>query len=174
MNSQDREAALYAALDALGIAHRTVEHAATFTAAEGAAVKAGLVGALAKTLLVTDGAALFLLVATGAGRADMRAARGVVGARRRLSFASPEALMMTLGVRPGTATPYALMAEGAGAITSVVLDEALFAHEAVWLHPMRNTASTGIAPDDLVRFCEAQGHPPILCPLTPTNPSGAA
>ena len=48
------------------------------------------------------------------------------------------------------------------AVVRLVLDQALFDHEVVWFHPMRNTASTRVKSEDLIRFAEGVGHPPTL------------
>ena len=150
-----REAALYAELDRLGIAHRTVQHQAVFTVEESAPVKARLAGGHAKTLLVRDRRDLFLLVALGAARVDLKGVARALGAEGRLSFADADTLMATLGLAPGSVTPFALMHEGAGAIRTVALDAALLAMDPVWFHPLRNTASTAVSPDGLRTFCAA-------------------
>ena len=150
-----REAALYAALDRLGIEHETREHEAVFTVAESAPVKAALAGGHGKTLVVGDKRDLFLIAALGSARVDLRHVARAVGARGRLSFAGPDTLTETLGLTPGSVTPFGLMHEGAPRIRAVVLDEALFAFGRVWFHPLRNTASTAVTPEGLLRFCEA-------------------
>ena len=153
-----REAALFAELDRLGIAHRTEAHAAVFTVAESAPIKAALPGGHSKTLLVRDKTSLFLIVALGAARVDLKAVGRALGASGRLSFADADTLMATLGLTPGSVTPFGLMHEGASAIRAVVLDEALLAHDPVWFHPLRNTASTAVSPAGLRAFCRAHAR----------------
>jgi len=63
-----------------------------------------------------------------------------------------------LGVVPGSVTVFSVLHDVTGQVR-LVLDKALFDHEHVWFHPMRNTASTRIATADLLRFVEASGHP---------------
>ena len=41
----------------------------------------------------------------------------------------------------------------------MVLDAAMMEHERLNFHPLRNTMTTTIARDDLVRFLTATGHP---------------
>jgi Ala-tRNA(Pro) deacylase len=41
----------------------------------------------------------------------------------------------------------------------------MMAHETLNYHPLRNTMTTAIARDDLVRFLEATGHPPRILML---------
>lgn len=152
--SADNQAELYDALDRLGIAHRTVEHEATATVDEGAAIKATLLGGHSKSLLVTDKTAVFLLVALGSTRVDLKGLRRVLGCGR-LRFASPETLSTTLGLTPGSVTPFGLLWPGSDAIACVVIDDALLRSDPIWVHPLRNTASTAIGPNALLRFCEA-------------------
>jgi Ala-tRNA(Pro) deacylase len=45
---------------------------------------------------------------------------------------------------------------------AVVLDAAMMAHDVLNFHPLRNTATTTIARDDLVKFLEATGHRPRI------------
>jgi Ala-tRNA(Pro) deacylase len=48
----------------------------------------------------------------------------------------------------------------------VVLDREVLAHDPLNLHPLDNTMTTAIAAADLLRFLEAQGHPPRLIDLS--------
>jgi Ala-tRNA(Pro) deacylase len=45
---------------------------------------------------------------------------------------------------------------------TVVLDQELMAHPVINCHPLRNTMTTSIARDDLVKFLEATGHRPRI------------
>jgi Ala-tRNA(Pro) deacylase len=47
----------------------------------------------------------------------------------------------------------------------VVLDAAMMEHATLNFHPLRNTMTTSIARDDLVRFLTATGHPPRILPI---------
>jgi len=46
-----------------------------------------------------------------------------------------------------------------------VLDSALTRHARIWVHPLANTASTGLAPADLLRFLASLGHPATILDL---------
>ena len=155
------EPALYALLDELGIARRTEEHRAVFTVAEGADVKARLPGGHTKNLFLKDKSGAFVLIsALGSTEIRLNQLHKRIGTKR-LSFGKPEALLDLLGVVPGSVTVFSVLHDK-GAQVRLILDKALFAHDAVWFHPMRNTASTRIAPQDIVRFAEATGHTPTL------------
>ena len=89
-----------------------------------------------------------------------------LGAKGRLSFGKPALMTATMGVIPGAVTPFALINESAQALCAVVLDKALLAHDPVWFHPLENTASTAVSPDDLVKFIEACGFRPQILDLS--------
>ena len=85
----------------------------------------------------------------------------MVGASGHFSFANAEILMQSLGVVPGAVTPFGVVNDREGVVT-MVLDNALLAHNPVNAHPLRNDMTTAIAPEGLIRFLEAENHPPIL------------
>ncbi|MEM8935868.1 MAG: prolyl-tRNA synthetase associated domain-containing protein [Pseudomonadota bacterium] len=149
---------LFARLDALGIVHRTVEHPAIFTVEEGAPYKREMAGGHSKNLFLKDKKGrLWLAVAHAETRVDLVGLGKAVGAKGRLSFGKPQLMLETLGVSPGSVTPFSVMNTGARALEAVLVDEALLAHDPVWFHPLENTASTAIAPRDLLVFLEKCG-----------------
>jgi Ala-tRNA(Pro) deacylase len=146
---------LLALLDALGLAHRTVEHEAIFTVDEGRHLKAQLPGGHSKNLFLKDKAGkLYLAVALGETRVDLVGLGKKIGAKGRLSFASAALLTASLGVTPGAVTPFGLMNETARRLSGVVVDSALLAHDPVWFHPLENTASTAVSPAGFLRFLD--------------------
>lgn len=155
------EPALYALLDTLGIAHHTEEHRAVFTVAEGEDVKARLPGGHSKNLFLKDKAGDYVLVsALGSTLIKLNQLHKRIGTKR-LSFGKPDALLELLGVVPGSVTVFSVLNDTDNQVR-LILDKALFAHDAVWFHPMRNTASTRVAPNDLIKFAEATGHAPTI------------
>ena len=64
-----------------------------------------------------------------------------------------------LGVTPGAVTAFGVINDKAGAVRFFI-DESLLSHEVINCHPLVNTATTSIAPADLMRFIEATGHRP--------------
>jgi len=149
---------LFRFLDRLGIATRTVEHVPVFTVAESAAIKQAIPGGHSKNLFVKDRKGrLFLVVAEAETRIDLKRLHETVGAAGRLSFGSAELLREVLGVEPGSVTPFAVLNDSQRRVT-VVLDEALMAHQPVSFHPLVNSATTSIAPLDLLAFLRATGH----------------
>ena len=155
------EPALYSLLDELGITHHTEEHRAVFTVAEGEDVKARLPGGHSKNLFLKDKAGDYVLVsALGSTVIKLNQLHKRIGTKR-LSFGKPDALLDLLGVVPGSVTVFSVLNDKEKKVR-LILDKALFEHDPVWFHPMRNTASTRIAPQDLIKFAEATGHPPTL------------
>jgi Ala-tRNA(Pro) deacylase len=116
--------ALLAFLDRCGIVHATLEHAPVFRVEEGAEIKAALPGGHTKNLFLKDAKGrLWLVTALGDTRIDLKALPKAIGAAR-LSFGSAELLHQTLGVRPGSVTPFALIND-AGRRVGLVVDQAL-------------------------------------------------
>lgn len=152
--------ALFAYLDSIGVAHATTQHRPVFTVEEGADIKAQLPGGHSKNLFLKDKkGALFLLCALGETRVDLNALSKTLGAGR-FSFGSAEQLMDNLGVTPGSVTLFALINDPERRVT-LLLDEALFAHDPVNFHPLRNDATTAISPSGMLAFARALGREPI-------------
>jgi Ala-tRNA(Pro) deacylase len=157
-------AQLLARLDALGIAARTVEHPAVFTVDQARQARGDLPGTHTKSLFLRDPKeAMWLVVCLEDQAVDLRSLAGRLGARR-LSFGSPARLMRHLGVIPGAVSPFAVVNDRAR-LVRVVLDRGVLARDPVNLHPLDNTKTTAIAAADLLRFLDAEGHPPILVDL---------
>ena len=153
---------LFAYLDALGIAHPTVSHKAAFTVEDARALRGEIAGAHTKNLFLKDKKdALFLVVALEDAAIELKSLHRRLGASGRFSFGSAELLWATLGVEPGSVTPFAVLNDSQRRV-SVVLDAAMMAHATLNYHPLRNTMTTSIARDDLVRFLTATGHPPAI------------
>jgi Ala-tRNA(Pro) deacylase len=151
---------LFARFDALGIAHVTHRHRPVFTVEEGRDLKAAMPGGHTKNLFVKDKkGALFLICAISDTAIDLNATSKALGAGR-FSFGSAERLMQHLGVEPGSVTLFALINDPERRVT-LVLDEALFAHDPVNFHPLRNDATTAISPADMLKFIRALGREPI-------------
>lgn len=154
------EAELFAHFDAIGVAHHTTRHRPVFTVEEGADLKAQMPGGHTKNLfLKAKKGALFLLCAIGETRIDLNAVSKAIGAAR-FSFGSAELMRTHLGVEPGSVTLFALINDPERRVT-LLLDEALFDHDPVNFHPLRNDATTAISPADLLKFIASLGRTPI-------------
>ncbi len=156
---------LFAYLDKLGISTETFEHAPVFTVAESRGIKAKIPGGHSKNLFLKDRKdRLFLVVAKDETRIDLKRLHETIGASGRLSFGSADLLRETLGVEPGSVTPFALINDTARRV-AVILDAELMAFERVNFHPLVNTMTTTIGRDDLLAFLRATGHEPRILRL---------
>lgn len=152
---------LFALLDRLGVAHRTHDHAPVFTVEESAGIKDHLPGGHSKNLFLKDRrGGLWLVCALDETKVDLNALAKALGAQR-FSFGSGELMVETLGVHPGSVTLFALINDTLNRV-SLVLDQALIAHNPVNFHPLGNDATTAVAPDGLLKFLAHTGHPPRL------------
>jgi Ala-tRNA(Pro) deacylase len=150
---------LFARLDALGIPHKTYEHPPVHTVADAVRLRGQLPGGHCKSLFLKDKkGGLWLVVALEDHRVDLKALAEQLGAPR-FSFGSPALLEATLGVTPGSVTPFGLINESAREVR-VVLEEEMLAEDPLNYHPLVNRATTAIASADLLRFIAASGHAP--------------
>jgi Ala-tRNA(Pro) deacylase len=156
-----REAKLYNVLRELAITWHTVAHAPVFTVGESADVYERLSGCHTKNLFLKDKkGGLWLAVVRAHLKVDLPALAKVLDAPR-FSFGSAELLEATLGISPGSVTPFALMNDTAHRVRPV-LDAAMLEEAPLNFHPLRNDRTTAISAADLVRFVEACGHHPVI------------
>ncbi len=163
---------LFAFLDRLQITHTTVTHPPLFTVADSQSLRGTIPGGHTKNLFLKDKAdALFLVVADEDAVIDLKSLHHKIGSRR-LSFGSAALLQEVLGVPAGSVTPFAAINDVAGRVT-VILDQAMMAHESLNFHPLTNTMTTSIKRDDLPEFLSATGHPPRVLTIS-VSPASAA
>ena len=165
---------LFTYLDRLGIAHKTVRHPPAFRVDEARELRGQIPGAHTKNLFLRDkkGKA-FLVVALEDAAIELKSLHRRLGASGRFSFGSAALLAELLGVEPGSVTPFAAINDNASRVT-VVLDAAMMAHAVLNFHPLRNTATTTIARDGLVKFLESTGHQPRIEPVSGPAAEAAA
>jgi Ala-tRNA(Pro) deacylase len=153
---------LFAYLDSLGIAHKTVTHPPAFRVDDARELRGAIAGGHTKNLFLRDKKGVpFLVVALEDAAIELKSLHRLLGASGRFSFGSAELMRELLGVEPGSVTPFAVINDK-DCHVSVVLDAGLMAHETLNFHPLRNTATTTIARDGLLRFLEATGHKPRI------------
>jgi len=159
---------LFRHLDGLGIAHRTYSHAPVFTVEQSQATCAHIPGGHTKNLFLKDRKGqLSLVVAREKLHIDLNGLAKLLGASR-LSFGSATLLLDTLGVPPGSVTPFALINDCGGRV-QVVLDEGMLALDLLNFHPLRNDRTTAIGSHDLLKFIRATGHEPKIMRLPERN-----
>jgi Ala-tRNA(Pro) deacylase len=153
---------LFAYLDSLGIAHKSVTHPPVFTVEEARTVRGRVAGAHTKNLFLRDKkGTFFLVVALEDAAIELKSLHRLLGASGRFSFGSADLLREVLGVEPGSVTPFAVINDKACRVT-VVLDAAMMAHEVLNFHPLVNTGTTTISRQGLLKFIEATGRQPRI------------
>ncbi len=157
-------AQLFARLKGLGIVSVTVEHEPMFTVEQSKALRGTLPGAHTKNLFLVDkNGRMVLVVAKEDSTVDLKSLAAKLGLGR-FSFGKPDRLDAVLGVEPGSVTPFALINETSREVT-VVVDQALLAFAEVNAHPLKNSATTRIQTEELLRFIRACGHEPLILVL---------
>ena len=153
---------LFAALDALGIPHSTVQHPPLFTVEQSRELRGRILGGHTKNLFLRDKkGALFLVVALEDAVIDLKGLHRVLGASGRFSFGSADLLREVWGVIPGSVTPFGAINDIDNRV-NIVLDAAMMEQALLNYHPLVNTMTTAIAREDLVRFLDWTGHPPRI------------
>lgn len=157
---------LFAYLDQLGIAVKTVTHPPLYTVADSQNLRGQIDGGHTKNLFVKDKKDNFFLLTVGEEAVvDLKTIHHVIGAASKVSFGKPEALEELLGVQPGAVTAFGPINDVERKVR-VFLDADLMKHDVINCHPLINTATTSIASADLIKFLEATGHKPVVIKLT--------
>jgi Ala-tRNA(Pro) deacylase len=152
---------LFRRFDELGLKTTTVEHPPVFTVEEARKVHGDIPGGHCKNLFCKDEkGALWLIVCLEDAQVDLKAAPAKIGSKR-LSFGKPDLLMDTLGIEPGSVTPFALIND-APARVNVILDQTMMREPLLNYHPLKNDATTSIKAEDLLAFIRSCGHEPQI------------
>ena len=155
---------LFERLDELGIDTETREHPPVFTVEESQALRGEIPGCHCKNLFLKDDRDnLWLVVCREETELDMKSLAKTLNSGK-LSFASPARLVRHLGVIAGAVSPFAVMNDRQAEVT-VALDRGMFQQRPWNFHPLDNTRTTSIAPEDLLRFLEAEKHSPKIIDL---------
>ena len=156
---------LAAALAALDIVPVCVEHPPLRTVADAEMHWDKLAGMAVKNLFIKDAGKQYWLVVLPAERSiDPKLLAPIIGSRR-ISFGSAEDLAAILGVAPGAVTPLAAINDRANQVR-IVLHAAMLDAPAVLVHPLVNTATLILPPQDLLRFLAAHGAAPAILDLS--------
>ena len=140
------------ALDAMGIQYEKYEHPPVFTSEEAAEHWGPIKATQVKNLFLRNkkGNRQYLVILEISKQADLRQLVKIIG-DDRFSFGSPERLMDTLGVTPGSVSPFGLLHPGSKEVR-VIVDQDLRSAEKLIFHPNLNTASVTISVADFERF----------------------
>ena len=149
---------VYVALDALQIPYDTYEHPPVFTSEDVEAHWRRIPATPVKNLFLRNkkGNREYLVIVGVEKRVDLQQLVKVIG-DDRLSFGSAERLMQTLGLTPGSVSPFGLLHEGSRSL-QVIIDSDLRQAARLIFHPNINTASVTIAFSDLEKFLASRGN----------------
>ena len=149
---------VYEALDALGIPYDSYEHPPVFTSEDVEAHWRGIPATPVKNLFLRNkkGNREYLVIVGVEKRVDLQQLVKVIG-DDRLSFGSPERLMQTLALTPGSVSPFGLLHAASGDV-QVIIDTDLREAERLIFHPNINTASVTIAFGDLEKFLASRAN----------------
>ncbi len=155
---------LFARFNQLGITVATHHHQPVFTVEDAKALRGVLPGGHCKNLFLRNRrGAEWLVVCDEDRRVDLKRLAAALGAGK-FSFGNAERLMATLGVEPGSVTPFALINDVETRVT-VVLDHLMMQADPLNYHPLVNSMTCAIRRTDLVKFIEACGHRPQIWDL---------
>ncbi len=158
LQSQDE---LLDVLSKIGIKYVNHEHPAVFTVEEADQHHEGIEGVHSKNLFFKDKKKnLFLVVTLSDKSIQIKELAKKIGAKSP-SFGKPDLLMEVLGVIPGSVTPFAVINIQDQPV-KIILDEELMENDLLNFHPLVNTATTTIAPADLIKFMEYCNQSPEI------------
>jgi len=153
----DPSTLLFEYLEKLEIETTTHSHAPLFTVEDSQNLRGDLPGLHSKNLFVKDKKdVLWLVVAEENTQIRMNHLHKRLGSAR-LSFGKPELLIATLGVTPGSVTPFALINDQ-DRVVNLALDAKLANGGILNFHPLRNDRTTTILSMDLLRFISSLGY----------------
>ena len=157
---------LFDLFEKLGIKTETVRHPAVHRVEDNQALRGSLEGGHCKCLFVKDKKGNKALAVVDEGRKINLKSFADKMEMKRLSFGSPDRLFETLGVKPGSVTPFALINrlvdKPQEADLKVVLDAKMMEKAPLHYHPLHNEATVRINPDDLLMFIHHCGYKPII------------
>jgi len=151
-------------LTELGIETQTVEHPPLFTVEESQALRGEIPGGHTKNLfLKCKKGSIWLVTALEETPVNLKTLLKKIGSGR-LSFGNADLLKEHLGLIPGAVSTFGVINDKERRV-AVVLDSALMEQDRINLHPLENTATTGISREGLLAFLEATGHTPQITAL---------
>jgi Ala-tRNA(Pro) deacylase len=147
-----------ASLSAIGIGFQRYDHPPVATCEEAASYLKGVPGTGSKNLFLRNkrGDRHYLVTVDEDTRVDLLKLSEVLGVGR-LSFASSERLERCLGVQPGAVTILALVNDLAGEVAAFI-DRPLMEAELVQCHPMENTSTVVLRPQDILSYLTHHGR----------------
>lgn len=160
----------YDLLNRLSISYHRVDHQEAATLEECAMIDKVLCTHICKNLFLCNRqkTAYYLLLLEGNKVFKTKYLSAQIGSSR-LSFASAEDMELILGVKPGSASVFALMNDKDMRV-QLLIDKPLLEYDDLGFHPCRNTSSVKVSKNDLLDvFLPAIDHLPIYVDLPVIN-----
>jgi Ala-tRNA(Pro) deacylase len=134
------------------------EHAPLFTVEDSKELRGQIEGAHSKNLFLKDAKANFFLISIEESASiDLKKTMQQIQSKK-LSFAKPEYLQDILGIEPGSVSPFALLNDIKKQV-KFYLDRSFLDSETVNFHPLINTATVNISPQNLIELIEKYHNP---------------
>ena len=134
------------------------EHAPLFTVEDSKSLRGQIEGAHSKNLFLKDAKANFFLISIEESASiDLKKTMQQIQSKK-LSFAKPEYLQDILGIEPGSVSPFALLNDTKKQV-EFYLDRSFLDSETVSFHPLINTATVNISPQNLIELIEKYHNP---------------
>lgn len=158
MNKKTEPIQLLEQLKAWGIQTKTESHEAVFTVEQSKKIKGDKSNqGNTKNLYLRDKKKRnYLITVQQDAEIDLKLVSEKIGSGR-LSFGSNDRLMEFLGVISGSVTPFSLINDEETEVTFWI-DKNLLEAELIYCHPLDNTMTTAITPEDLKLFVEKTNH----------------
>ena len=149
---------VYEVLDAMGIPYESYTHPAVFGSEDVEKYWRAIPAVPVKNLFLRNkkGNREYLVIVGVEKRVDLQQLVKVIG-DDRLSFGSADRLMQTLGLTPGSVSPFGLL-HGGSRNVHVIIDATLREAERLIFHPNINTASVTVSFADFERFLGSRGN----------------
>jgi Ala-tRNA(Pro) deacylase len=141
-----------------GFEYFVEEHAPLFTVEDSKSLRGQIEGAHSKNLFLKDAKANFFLISIEESASiDLKKTMQQIQSKK-LSFAKPEYLQDILGTEPGSVSPFALLNDTKKQV-KFYLDRSFLDSETVNFHPLINTATVNISPQNLIELIEKYHNP---------------
>lgn len=141
-----------------GFEYFVEEHAPLFTVEDSKSLRGQIEGAHSKNLFLKDAKANFFLISIEESASiDLKKTMQQIQSKK-LSFAKPEYLQDILGIEPGSVSPFALLNDTKKQV-KFYLDRSFLDSEKVNFHPLINTATVNISPQNLIELIEKYHNP---------------
>ena len=141
-----------------GFEYFVEEHAPLFTVEDSKSLRGQIEGAHSKNLFLKDAKANFFLISIEESASiDLKKKMQQIQSKK-LSFSKSEYLQDILGIEPGSVSPFALLNDTKKQV-KFYLDRSFLDSETVNFHPLINTATVNISPQNLIELIEKYHNP---------------